>query len=432
MNDREIDAIDEELTAYLDGELTSSESAALERRLVQDEYLRTRLADLRKAYDLLDELPETPHSNHFTQTTIEMVVADVKRSGIRPATVLEDSIKKPPRRDWKRRWFSMPYAVVPLLLAILLGSGLGISASMMRQRRELAVLDLASNLPGLHDTGELRVVEEVAKNKEIIEYLQEHYRDSLIPQVPKSFSERQTWVRGLNSIQLAKLDSARELLGKYPHEVSQRLDAVQEQINSQPNAEELNLTARMIGAVFDTIPTSKRQVLEDLNISSKISFILKQIAFRAATFYAADLQGSDAEALDEWSKSMLMPSIMTSMPFLRRETDVKSALMALNSARPVEEGFRLDNQDALISDLASRLTPFPKSLLESIDESDQLLVISTWMIPEGMNSTSRLLESYERLRRESRDEIDLADPKDIRRLLRERSRRPGNTNRPPR
>jgi len=222
------------------------------------------------------------------------------------------------------------------------------------------------------------------------------------------------------------------LLGKYPHDVSQRLDAVQEQINSQPNAEELNLTARMIGAVFDTIPTSKRQVLEDLNISSKISFILKQIAFRAATFYAADLQGSDAEALDEWSKSMLMPSIMTSMPFLRRETDVKSALMALNSARPVEEGFRLDNQDALISDLASRLTPFPKSLLESIDESDQLLVISTWMIPEGMNSTSRLLESYERLRRESRDEIDLADPKDIRRLLRERGRRPGNTNRPPR
>ena len=432
MNDREIDAIDEELTAYLDGELTSSESAALERRLVQDEYLRTRLADLRKAYDLLDELPETPHSNNFTQTTIEMVVADVKRSGIRPATVLEDSIKKPPSGDWKRRWFSMPYAVVPLLLAILLGSGLGISASMMRQRRELAVLDLASNLPGLHDTGDLRVVEEVAKNKEIIEYLQEHYRDSLIPQVPKSFSERQTWVRGLNSIQLAKLDSARELLGKYPHEVSQRLDAVQEQINSQPNAEELNLTARMIGAVFDTIPTSKRQVLEDLNISSKISFILKQIAFRAATFYAADLQGSDAEALDEWSKSMLMPSIMTSMPFLRRETDVKSALMALNSARPVEEGFRLDNQDALISDLASRLTPFPKSLLESIDESDQLLVISTWMIPEGMNSTSRLLESYERLRRESRDEIDLADPKDIRRLLRERSRRPGNTNRPPR
>ena len=432
MNDREIDAIDEELTAYLDGELTSSESAALERRLVQDEYLRTRLADLRKAYDLLDELPETPHSNNFTQTTIEMVVADVKRSGIRPATVLEDSIQKPPRGDWKRRWFSMPYALVPLLLAILLGSGLGISASMIRQRRELAVLDLASNLPGLHDTGELRVVEEVAKNKEIIEYLQEHYRDSLIPLVPKSFSERQTWVRGLNSIQLAKLDSARELLGKYPHDVSQRLDAVQEQINSQPNAEELNLTARMIGAVFDTIPTSKRQVLEDLNISSKISFILKQIAFRAATFYAADLQGSDAEALDEWSKSMLMPSIMTSMPFLRRETDVKSALMALNSARPVEEGFRLDNQDALISDLASRLTPFPKSLLESIDESDQLLVISTWMIPEGMNSTSRLLESYERLRRESRDESDLADPKDIRRLLRERGRRPGNTNRPPR
>ena len=113
---------------------------------------------------------------------------------------------------------------------------------------------------------------------------------------------------------------------------------------------------------------------------------------------------------------MLLPSIMSNMPFLRRETDVKSALMTLNSARPVEEGFRLENQDALISDLAGRLSSFPRRLLESIDQSDQLLVISTWMIPEGVNSTSRLLEIYERQRRETQDEIDLLDPKEIRRV----------------
>ncbi len=54
------------------------------------------------------------------------------------------------------------------------------------------------------------------------------------------------------------------------------------------------------------------------------------------------------------------------------------------------------------------------------------------MVPEGMNSNTRLVESYERLRREVRDEIDLADPNDFRRLLRERSRRNGNANRNPR
>jgi hypothetical protein len=40
-----------------------------------------------------------------------------------------------------------------------------------------------------------------------------------------------------------------------------------------------------------------------------------------------------------------------------------------------------------------------------------------------------LLEIYERQRRETQDEIDLLDPKEIRRVLRERSRRPGNSNR---
>lgn len=90
----------------------------------------------------------------------------------------------------------------------------------------------------------------------------------------------------------------------------------------------------------------------------------------------------------------------------------------------------MDNQDSLIADLANRLSEFPKKLLESVDVTDQLFVISSWMIPEGVNNNARTLDAYERLRREVRDEIDLADPKDFRRLLRERSRRNGNQNRP--
>lgn len=425
MSDRETDAIDEELTAYLDGELPPSESNALERRLVEDEFLRTRLAELRKAYDLLDELPETPHSKSFTQTTIEMVIADVKRSGdqtaIKPSVAGVDSISK----FRISQWFTWPYSLVPLFASILLGSIFGYVISVLSARRELGALDLASSLPGLYDAGELRVLEELAKDKELIGYLQVHYQDALIPVLPKSFTERQIWVRGLNSVQMAKLDNAREMLSKYPSEVRQRLGAVQEQINSQVASEQLNLTARIIGAVLDTMPTSKRQVLEELNTAAKIGFIREQLAFRAAMFYASDLQGADTEAVENWSNGMLLPSIMASIPFLRRETDAKSALMALYSARPVEEGYRLENQDALVSDLAGRLSAFPKSLLETVDASDQLLVISTWMIPEGMNSNARMLEAYDRLRREVRDEIDMADPKDFRRLLRERSRRNG-------
>ncbi|MFM8260706.1 MAG: anti-sigma factor family protein [Pirellula sp.] len=125
MSDRESDAIDEELTAYLDGELTPQESAALEQRLVEDEFLRTRLAELRKAYDLLDELPETPHSKNFTQTTIEMVIADIKRSGTRDAVDSKQSAQVQSSVDWSRRWFTFPYALVPLAVSLLIFHSLG-------------------------------------------------------------------------------------------------------------------------------------------------------------------------------------------------------------------------------------------------------------------------------------------------------------------
>ncbi|MFM8216812.1 MAG: anti-sigma factor family protein, partial [Pirellula sp.] len=247
MSDRESDAIDEELTAYLDGELTPQESAALEQRLVEDEFLRTRLAELRKAYDLLDELPETPHSKNFTQTTIEMVIADIKRSGTRDAVDSKQSAQVQSSVDWSRRWFTFPYALVPLAVSLLIGSLIGISASAYRTSRELGALDLASNLPGLHDVGDLQILQELAKDQKLIGYLQEHYRDAIIPPVPVSSTERVTWVRGLNTVQTAKLSSARELLGKYPPDVRQRLEAIQTQINTQPSPQELNLTAKMVG-----------------------------------------------------------------------------------------------------------------------------------------------------------------------------------------
>jgi hypothetical protein len=255
----------------------------------------------------------------------------------------------------------------------------------------------------------------------------------MIPLVPKSLWGRRNWVHSLNAVQIAKLDSTRELLGKFPGETRNRWEAIQTQLDSSPNADHWNQTVRVIGMVLDSMPTAKRQDLESLNSSEqRIRFLKEQLSLRAAMFYAAELQSDDSNTLEEWSKNQLLPSIFAAMPFLRRETDVKTAMMALNSTRPIEDGFRLADQDEIVAELANQLSSFPKKLLEGIDRNDQLLVLSTWMVPEGMNSNSRLVESYERMRREVRDEIDLADPNDFRRLLRERSRRNGNANRNPR
>ncbi len=448
MSEIDADQIDEELTAYLDGELSPELSANLERKLVQDEDLRKRLADLRKTYDLLDDLPQAAPRQSFTQTTIEMVVADLRRSSEHAATggaatskSIDTLDKKTngnpsaasptllPRKDW----LAWPQSALIASLAGILGLLLGTLLVYFQSRFELSQLDLAANIPGLQDAAELNVVSEIAQEKELIEYLRSHYYDRMIPLVPKSLWGRRNWVHSLNAVQIAKLDSTRELLGKFPGETRNRWEAIQTQLDSSPNADHWNQTVRVIGMVLDSMPTAKRQDLESLNSSEqRIRFLKEQLSLRAAMFYAAELQSDDSNTLEEWSKNQLLPSIFAAMPFLRRETDVKTAMMALNSTRPIEDGFRLADQDEIVAELANQLSSFPKKLLEGIDRNDQLLVLSTWMVPEGMNSNTRLVESYERLRREVRDEIDLADPNDFRRLLRERSRRNGNANRNPR
>lgn len=67
------DPVDEELVAYLDGELDAESVRRLEERLGSDMRLRQRLRELQAAWDLLEELPTTEADAAFTHTTVSMV-----------------------------------------------------------------------------------------------------------------------------------------------------------------------------------------------------------------------------------------------------------------------------------------------------------------------------------------------------------------------
>jgi anti-sigma factor RsiW len=64
---------DDELVAYLDGELDAAAAARLERRLADDPPFRARLARLQQAWDLLDALQRSEADDDFTRSTVEMV-----------------------------------------------------------------------------------------------------------------------------------------------------------------------------------------------------------------------------------------------------------------------------------------------------------------------------------------------------------------------
>ncbi len=69
----------EELTAYLDGELSPEANEAVERRLATDLEYRNQLRELEQTWDLLDVLPTANPDARFTQSTIELAVSTVQK-----------------------------------------------------------------------------------------------------------------------------------------------------------------------------------------------------------------------------------------------------------------------------------------------------------------------------------------------------------------
>jgi len=79
----DLDPIDEELVAYLDGELEPGHRARVERRLAEDADYRDRLRRLQQSWDALDLLSRATADDAFTSTTVGMVAAQQQEEATR-------------------------------------------------------------------------------------------------------------------------------------------------------------------------------------------------------------------------------------------------------------------------------------------------------------------------------------------------------------
>ena len=75
---KEPDSIDEEIVAYLDGELDADAEARIVRQLGEDAAYRARLAQLQQAWDLLDNLRGSEADDEFVQSTVAMVAVQAE------------------------------------------------------------------------------------------------------------------------------------------------------------------------------------------------------------------------------------------------------------------------------------------------------------------------------------------------------------------
>jgi anti-sigma factor RsiW len=139
---------DDELVAYLDGELDAGGAARVERRLADDPEFRAKLARLQQAWDLLDSLQRSEADDDFTRSTVEMVALRAEgdvRSG-------NEAIRRSQALAW-----------IGTAAAAALAAWLGYSALMHRLARPNR--ELARDLPVIE-----RIDEYV--NVDSVEFLQ--------------------------------------------------------------------------------------------------------------------------------------------------------------------------------------------------------------------------------------------------------------------
>jgi hypothetical protein len=102
--------LDEDLVAYLDGELDDATSKRLEERLANDESARQRLRALAVSWDLLDHLPRSATDESFTRTTVELIAVEARKD------VEAEQAAIPTRK--RRRWIG---GIIAGLAAAMIG-----------------------------------------------------------------------------------------------------------------------------------------------------------------------------------------------------------------------------------------------------------------------------------------------------------------------
>jgi anti-sigma factor RsiW len=150
----EVPPDDEQLVAYLDGELEPDESRQVELRLASDPGVRRKLQGLQRSWELLDELHPADVEEAFTRTTMEMVTVAAAEE------VAQIQAAEPRRR--RRRWL---VGIGGLLAAAIAGFAVGWLAWPDRERALLEDLPVIERLDEYRLIGDFRFLKKLAAER---------------------------------------------------------------------------------------------------------------------------------------------------------------------------------------------------------------------------------------------------------------------------
>jgi hypothetical protein len=268
------DQLDEQLVAYLDGELQPEATRQIENLLASDAHVRQRLNQLAASWDMLDQLPRATVDDLFTRTTVEMVALAGEDE------VAQARVADPARR--RRRWLEA--GIATLAAAIV---GFVLVAVGMPDQNEALLRDLPviKNLELYRDVDDIGLLKQLQKANLFPEEVSTASTSSGKPSgsdahvsaataglpllIPTSLAERRKWLESLSPADKVTLRDEYEKFSAMPLKQQQTLRELDEQLSSDKDNVQLRRLMQRYYDWLKTLTTTDRATVVDDNVTLK-------------------------------------------------------------------------------------------------------------------------------------------------------------------
>ncbi len=377
------DEIQEELTAYLDGELDPAGSHRVEERLKHDPAYRAELARLEQAWRMLDQLDRAVVGENFTRTTLEMV-----------ATAAATDAKKSANR-WSKP--AILGAAVLVAACGLLGVACGTWIWPDPNRQLLHELPILESID-LYEQGDS------------IEFLRKLERAGIFDQQPgdpaaavsmpdtsgdDALDERRSEIERMTPPERQQLRHNQERFNRYSLADRQKMLRLLDDLDRDPHEDELRRVMIRYHEWLDTLPLSTRSELTDLPADERMEKIAalqrQQAAEQARELSDAPTQG-DMQAIVQriedyaWQNrhALLATLSPARQQYIERldELNQRRAVLwlAAHQAQPGGKA-RLPQWDAAtLADVAGKLSLGARRRIGALaSEKDKQKLVGTWI-----------------------------------------------------
>jgi hypothetical protein len=376
--------LDEQLVAYLDGELDPESGRRIEELLASDAEVRRRLQALERTWDLLDELDTAPVGGQFTHTTLEMVAVAANRDA-------EEALAEAPRRRRRRA-----LAVGGGLLGAVAAGFLAVALLTPNRDRQLL-----QDLPVLEGFDEYRQADSI----EFLRLLGKtglfsredsespadtgHIADELI-------GPRRQRIESMSPSEKEQLQQRQEQFSNLDQDQQRQMRQLHETLQRAPDAQQLRQVMYQYAEWLKTLPWYERMELAAMTPTERIKSIEKwlkeeqarggsrpgikdsMVLWRWTNEYATSHEKQILETLPEEQRKRLADS-----PASMRHRLAFMQMWPLRQATGFGKLPSMMTEDDLAR-LGSQLTPELRKQLESKPTiEEQWRVVVNWMRHAG-------------------------------------------------